>query len=122
MVSAYRKALQSLWKDSCTVIQYGKVTDPDTKLTDFQETPLFENEPCKLSFERLNPSNGDPVAAVSQSVKLFMAPEKTVPPGCKIIVTRFKPVKREFVFASSGLPGIFSDHQEITLEEFRGWA
>lgn len=119
MVNKHRKALERLWKDRCTVIQREKVTDPDTKLTGFQDAPLLENQPCKLSFETLAAADGEPVAAVSQTVKLFLAPDVVIPAGCKIIVKR---CKRTFTFASSGEPGVFQNHQEITLTLFKGWA
>ena len=85
---ARKAALESLWCDRCTVYAKEKVTDPKTHLTDFQETVILENQPCKLSFETLAAVSGDPVAAVSQSVKLFLSPDVEIPAGCKIVVTR----------------------------------
>ena len=122
MVNAHRKALELLWRDRCTVIQRQKVTDPETNLTDFQEVPLLENVPCKLSFETLTSTDGEPVAAVQQAVKLFLSPDVVIPAGCKIIVTRSNDLAREFVYASSGEPGVFTDHQEINLQLFQRWA
>lgn len=122
MVSTHRKALEKLWKDRCTIITREKVTDPDTKLTDFQEKPLLEDQPCKLSFETLTSTDGDPVAATSQVVKLFLSPDVVVPAGCKVVVTRFNDLERKFTYSSSGEPGVFSNHQEINLKLFRGWA
>ena len=122
MVNAHRKALELLWRDRCTVIQRQKVTDPETNLTDFQEVPLLENVPCKLSFETLTSTDGEPVAAVQQAVKLFLSPDVVIPAGCKIIVARPNDLAREFVYASSGEPGVFTDHQEINLQLFQRWA
>ena len=51
MVNAQRKALERLWKDRCTVYHRVKVKDPKTKITDFEEKPLLQDQPCKLSFE-----------------------------------------------------------------------
>lgn len=119
MVNPHRKALERMWKDQCTIIQGVKVTDPETKLTGFQESPLLENQPCKLSFETLTSSEGDPVAAVGQTVKIFCSPDVIVPAGCKVIVTRRNQV---FTYASSGEPGVFTDHQEIILTLWKGWA
>ena len=122
MVSAQRKALEKLWKDRCTIIQRVEVTDPDTKLTDFEEKPLLQDQPCKLSFETLTSTEGDAVAMVSQSVKLFLTPDVVIPAGCKVIVTRPNALERVFTYSSSGEPGVFSNHQEIDLKEFRRWA
>lgn len=121
MVSIQRKALEKLWKDRCTIIIREKVTYPDTKLTDFTEKPLLENQPCKLSFQTLASTDGDPVAAVKQSVKLFISPDIVIPEGCKVIVTRSNTLERVQTYSSSGVPGVFSNHQEISLELFRGW-
>ena len=122
MVNARRKALERLWKDRCTVYHRVKVTDPKTKLTDFEEKPLLQDQPCKLSFETLNSTDGDHVATVAQSVKLFISPDVEIPAGCKIVVTRFNDLERTFTYSRSGEPGIFTNHQEIMLEPFKGYA
>lgn len=122
MVNAQRKALERLWKDRCTVYHRVKVTDPKTKLTDFDEKPLLQGQPCKLSFETLNSTDGDHVATVAQSVKLFISPDVEIPAGCKIVVTRFNDLERTFTYSRSGEPGIFTNHQEIMLEPFKGYA
>ncbi len=36
--------------------------------------------------------------------------------------TRPNDVERTFTYSRSGEPGVFSNHQEIMLEPFRGWA
>lgn len=122
MVNAQRKALERLWKDRCTVYHRVKVTDPKTKLTDFEEKPLLQDQPCKLSFETLNSTDGDHVSTVAQSVKLFISPDVEIPAGCKIVVTRFNDLERTFTYSRSGEPGIFTNHQEIMLEPFKGYA
>ena len=120
MVSAQRKALERLWKDRCSVFVKEKVTDPTTHLTDFEEKPLFQDQPCKLSFE--TSSSGDPVAAVAQTVKLFLSPDVEIPAGSKIVVTRFNDLERKFTYSKSGEAGVFTNHQEIQLEPFKGYA
>lgn len=122
MVSAQRKALERLWKDRCTIYTQEKVKDPTTKLTDFEEKPLLQDQPCKLSFETLTSSTGDPVAAVSQAVKLFISPDVKIPAGCKIVVTRFNDLERTFTYSKSGEAGVFTNHQEIPLVPFKGYA
>ena len=122
MVNAHRKALERLWKDRCSIFIREEVTDPVTHLTDSEEKPLLQDQPCKLSFETLTSTNGDEVATAQQVVKLFLSPDVKVPAGCKIIVTRPNDVERTFIYSRSGEPGVFSNHQEIMLEPFRGWA
>jgi hypothetical protein len=119
---AVRTALERLWQDRCSIFVYEEVTDPTTHLTDFEEKPLLQDQPCKLSFETLSSTNGDEVATAQQVVKLFLSPDVEVPAGCKIVATRPNDVERTFTYARSGEPGVFSNHQEIMLEPFRRWA
>lgn len=119
MVNAQRKALERLWKDRCTVYHRVKVKDPISKLTDSKEMPLLQDQPCKLSFETLTSSNGDPVATVSQSVKLFISPDVVIKAGSKIIVTQHG---RTTEYSNSGVPAVYPTHQEIMLTLFNGWA
>ena len=115
MVSV-RNALERLWTDRCAVYVRAETTDK-TGLTDFTETLLVENQPCKLSFETLGKASGDPVATAGQVVKLFLTPDIKIPAGSRIVVTRDGTLKRTFEFFSSGEPGVFHDHQEIFLEK-----
>ena len=59
---------------------------------------------------------GDIVAAVSQSVKLFISPELVIPPGSRIDVLRPGEVPRTFRYKSSGPAAVYPTHQEIPLE------
>lgn len=63
---AARKALERMYQGRATVIEYQKVKD-EWGMTNFQEVTVLEDQPCKLSFETLTSSTGDPVATVSQS-------------------------------------------------------
>lgn len=119
---AVQTVLERLWKDRCSIFIREEVTDPVTHLTDSEEKPLLQDQPCKLSFETLTSTNGDEVAIAQQVVKLFLSPDVKVPAGCKIVVTRPNDMERTFTYARSGEPGVFSNHQEIMLEPFRGWA
>lgn len=83
---AARKALERMYQGRATVIEYQKIKD-EWGMTNFQEVTVLEDQPCKLSFETLTSSTGDPVATVSQSVKLFISPDVVIKAGSKIIVT-----------------------------------
>lgn len=122
MVNAHRNALEKLWKDVCTVVIRKELTDPRTKLTGFEETTLLQDQPCKLSFEALSSGGGDELPTAAQAVKLFLPPEVEIPPSSKIIVKRQQDPAREFTYQKSGLAGVFSNHQELLLEAWRGWA
>lgn len=115
-----KKALQKLWKGTCTISVYQEVTNPVTKITSFKDEIVFENLPCRLSFETVNVANPVGTATqVSQSIKLFLDPVIAVPPGSKITVTQ-NGVTVDY--KQSGQPAIYTNHQEIALVLFEGWA
>lgn len=117
---AARRAQEATYEGVCTIIEYRDVTDEKTRLTSQVEVTVIENQPCKLSFEKQAVAvQAETAAAISQSIKLFLSPERKVNSGSKIIVTQ-NGVTEEY--CASGKPAIYSTHQEITLELFRGWA
>lgn len=114
------KALQLLWKDTCSIYIREKTTNEVTKRTEFTEKPLYENQPCKLSFETLTSTNEvNNAPSIGQGVKLFISNGLSIPAGSKIVVTRNGST---FTYKQSGEPGVFTHHQEISLELFEGWA
>ena len=118
--SAARKALEATYEGLCTVYEYRDVTDEKTKLSSEEEVAVIEDQPCKLSFEKLNSVVQTETAAVqAQGVKLFLAPEIAVGSNSKIVVTQ-NGITNEY--SASGIPAVYSTHQEITLESFRGWS
>ena len=51
---AAKKAHENLYYNGlCTIVEYGSVTDPETKRTTQKEITVVENQPCNLSFEKL---------------------------------------------------------------------
>ncbi|BAQ11307.1 hypothetical protein OXB_2836 [Bacillus sp. OxB-1] len=120
MVNARRKAIQSLYRGICTVRTWESVKDPVTHITTEKEVTRFENEPCKLSYEKqTTTSNTGGPAVISQTIKLSLAPELDVPSGSKIIVTQ-DGVTNEYTRSSP--PEARMDHQHITLELFERYA
>lgn len=112
--------LRKLWTGSCTVISRIKKQDPVIKRTEFVEETIYENEPCRLSYQTLTPTtNKNGVAEVVQVPKLFISNELVIPPGSKIIVTQNG---RTTEFSNSSEPAVYTNHQEIVLELFKGWA
>lgn len=119
MVNRFRKSLEKLWTDRCAVIIRKEVTDPETFITSFVETAMMKEQRCRLSYKTLATASDGLAAAVSQSVKLFLAPDVEIPPGSKIIVTH---EGCALEFGRSGEPAVYSGHQEIPLELWEGWA
>lgn len=120
MVTARRKALEMLWRGTCTIRVWQPIKDPNTHITKHQEVTLYDSIKCKLSHEKLTASSntGGP-AVIAKSVKLSLGNEYNIPAGCKIIVTQ-DGVSTQYT--RSGEPGIFLDHQEIPLELFKEYA
>lgn len=114
-----KKALQKLWNDLCSVYVKTETFNKDTKLTDFTESLLYENQPCKLSIESLADAGEGKTASVSQSVTLFTDNNVDIPAGSRIDVTRDG---RTLHYKRSGTPGIFTYHQEIPIELYEKWA
>lgn len=117
---AARKALESTYEGECTIIEYRDVKDEVTKLSREEKAVVLQGQPCKLSFEKLaSASRTETAAAVSQGVKLFLAPEIRVNSGSRITVTQ-NGVTNEY--CASGEPAVYNTHQEIILELAERWA
>ena len=96
------------------------VENEETGLSDEEEVIVIENQPCKLSFKKLTAaSQTETAAAVSQVIKLFLAPEINVKAGSKLVVTQNGVTGK---YSASGIPAVYSTHQEIVLELWEGWA
>lgn len=118
--NAARKAIESTYEGVCSIVEYKAVTDEETKITRQAEVTVLENQPCKLSFEKLNAVvQTETAAAISQGTKLFISPEITIKGGSKIVVVQ-NGITGEY--SASGEPAVYSSHQEIMLELFKGWA
>ena len=113
-----REAIESMYRDTCDIIQLVSSKDPISRRVTTTEQVMYSNVPCKLSVKNLastsdTANNSDTASAVAQTTTVFMAPELDVPAGSKILVTHFG---RQFKYESSGYPAIYSSHQEIRLE------
>ena len=98
--------------------EHQKITKPN-HTTGFADVPVLVDQPCRLSFAS-SPVTGDgDVSTVTQTVKLFYAPEVRVKEGSKITVTQ-NGITTEY--RQSGTPMVYATHAEILLELFKGWA
>ena len=113
------KALERLWTDRCTVIVRDAQADAQTHVTGFTERVLFQEEPCRLSFEKTAASGQEAAAGVTQGAKLFLDWRLEIPAGSKILVQR---QGKTLAFARSGVPAVFSGHQEVPVALWRKWA
>lgn len=114
-----KKALESMYGGVCTIIEHQKVVRPN-KTTGFDDVVVIENQPCRLSFKTVTSANqGENGASLTQTVTLFMSPDIVVKAGSKVVVTQNGKTTE---YKSSGEPAIHANHQEITLELFKGWS
>jgi hypothetical protein len=108
-----------MWKDTMSVTERKKYKKADGS-TGFEETAALEGLPCKLSFVTLRmAAQAGGATETVQIIKVFLAKDVDIKPGSKLTVRRGADV---FEFVRSGLPGVYSYHQEIFLAPFKKWA
>lgn len=118
-VVAVRKAIEMTYTGKCTITEKKKVNKAN-KSTGFEDDIVLENQPCKLSFEKITNNNPNEAAAmVVQTAKVLIAPEIKIKPGSKLTITQ-NGVTTEY--SNSGEPAIYNTHQEVILELFKGWS
>lgn len=118
---SYAAAIKSLWRGKCTVtVRNNDTTDENTGRVVVGEVDTYTNEPCRISFDTVNATQPENNAAnIVQSITLFIDREVVIPEGSKITVTQNGVTA---VYEKSGKPAVYSTHQEIPLEIFKGWA
>ena len=116
----HRKAIEATYDGTCRIYGMQSVKAPVTKVTRQEEAIVQDGVACHLSYSNTAPAAGsDTVAGVAQTIKLFLAPELVVPPGCRIEVTQ---QGRTESYAQSGKAAVYSSHQEILLEIWKEYA
>lgn len=116
----HRKAIEATYDGTCRIYGMQSVKDPVTKVTRQEEAIVQDGVACHLSYSSTAPAAGsDTVTGVAQTIKLFLAPELVVPPGCRIEITQ---QGRTESYAQSGKAAVYSSHQEILLEIWKEYA
>lgn len=117
---AARKAIEATYFGTLTVTERKKEKDERSKLTKDVEVVVLENQPCKLSFEKLQTAiQSDSAATITQVTKLFVSPDISINAGSKITVSQDNVATD---YTCSGVPAIYPTHQEIILELFKDFA
>lgn len=118
---SYAAAIKSLWRGKCTVtVRNNDTTDENTGRVVVGEVDTYTDEPCRISFDTVNATQPENNAAnIVQSITLFIDRAVVIPEGTKITVTQNGVTA---VYEKSGKPAVYSTHQEIPLEIFKGWA
>lgn len=118
---SYAAVIKSLWRGKCTVtVRNNDTTDENTGRVVVGEVDTYTDEPCRISFDTVNATQPENNAAnIVQSITLFIDRAVVIPEGSKITVTQNGATS---VYEKSGKPAVYSTHQEIPLEIFKGWA
>lgn len=118
---SYAAAIKSLWRGKCTVtVRNNNTTDENTGRVVVGEVDTYTDEPCRISFDTVNATQPENNAAnIVQSITLFIDRAVVIPEGSKIMVTQNGAAA---VYEKSGKPAVYSTHQEVPLEIFKGWA
>lgn len=114
-----RDIYESMYESSCDVIEYKKVKNPVTKVTEFKEVTVISEQPCRLSYKSSPVSGDGNAASITQEIKLFLSPDVIINDGSKIVVTQRGHTK---TFTNSSEPMIYDNHQEIALKLFERWS
>lgn len=107
-----RKAVESLYTDTCKIITEKDTVDPDTGIVKTVRVTSAEY-PCRISYKNLPATGGDGIPVMTQSVALFLSPEIDVTAGADIDVVR---QGWPLHFKSAGVSAVYDNHQEISLE------
>lgn len=116
---AARKAIEATYDGVLTVTEHQKVKDEVTKVTGYKDVVVLNDQPCRLSFERLQTAiQSDSSASVAQTTKLFVSPDIVIKAGSKITVTQAGVTTD---YTCSGIPAVYMTHQEIIINLFKSW-
>lgn len=116
----HRAAIEATYDGICDVYAKKPVRDPETGATSMKEVHTVENQLCHLSFSNSGAAIGTgTVTNVTQTIKLFLAPEIFIDPGSKIEVTQHG---RTETYGQSGKAAVYSSHQEVLLDLWKGYA
>lgn len=120
MPKGYKKAIQSLWDGRATITVREGVLDERTGRTEPVERVTASELPCRISFATVKSTEPDEEAAkVAQTVTLYIDPDLVIPEGSKITVTQNQVTTD---YERSGKAAVYTDHQEVPLELWEGWA
>lgn len=117
---AARKAIEATYFGTLTVTEHQTVKDEKTKLTKSVDVVVLQDEPCRLSFEKMQTAvQSESAATIVQGAKIFVSPDISIKTGSKLTVTQDNVTTD---YTRSGESAIYPTHQEIMLELFKEYA
>ena len=115
-----RNAIEKTYIGKCNIIEYNENKNSETKITTHVENIVCKNQPCRVSFQKIDTATEkDGANEISQIIKLFIDPAIQIKEGSKIVVTQNNITT---AYQKTGVPAMYSTHQEIELKLFEGWA
>lgn len=108
-----RKAIESLYLDTCNIYEYQKVIDQEDFSTNMRLVLVHQNVPCKLSHHDKNQTYDNERPTIKLISKLIINPDIEVKAGSRIVVTRNG---IETAYKNSGKAALHFNHQEIMLD------
>ena len=117
-VARYRRVIERLYTDRCTIYRYQAMKDPDTKETKQVLQPVYVDRPCRISQRALGTNDQTEAQNdIRYETKLFIAPELEIRQGDSIEVTRESMTR----LYTAGEPFLYSTHREVSLQR-KEWA
>jgi len=114
-----RQAILSLMIGTCDVYEYKSVKDPQTHVTKQAKQLLYSGQPCKLSYSK-NPATTEGDAPGSLlTVRLILPSELAIRAGSVITVTQAGKTR---TFKAAAEPAVYTNHQEVELENADDYA
>lgn len=114
-----RRAVESLYNGVFDVIEHQSFINPDTGITDFNETVVLSGVPGRICYKKINSAiQGKSSDYATQGIILIAAPDIEIKPGSKIRISQNGIITE---YQKSGEPAVYESHQEIYLILFKGW-
>ncbi|URN40902.1 hypothetical protein [Peptoniphilus genitalis] len=117
VVTAYRKAIESLYTGLLTAVVRETSRDPVTKVSDFREKTVYEDIPCRLSFSTAENLQEEKTMASENIITLFTSPEIDIKTNSKITV---KQNGYTFTITNANKKS-YASHNEYSCTEFLRW-
>lgn len=112
-----KRALQSLYEDTCTISRTVDVKPDGSNITRKEEQEVYTGILCGLSFSGSNSSaQREHAHLIDWDAKLFVDPELQIYPGDKVTVSRLSG-RETYRYQVIGKPAIYATHQEVKVVE-----
>lgn len=116
VVAIYRKAVESLYTHTVTVVERETVYNTEKHRDEAEEKIVYKDEPCRISFNSQDNQQEGDISKARETVKLFIRPEVVINNSSKVIANINGNTVR---FDLSSPPFIYETHREylLTYEE-----